>query len=58
MILPGEHGTVYVTLLRKMVMVPGQQFTIRENNITVGTGIIAETLTDINITTSLGKLEI
>ncbi|KAG5889050.1 hypothetical protein JTB14_000960 [Gonioctena quinquepunctata] len=56
MILPGEHGSVNLTLLSKMVMVPGQQFTIRENNITVATGIVTETLPNVNITTSLGKL--
>lgn len=56
MILPGEHGSVYVTLLSKMVMTAGQQFTVRENNITVATGIITETLENINITTSLGKI--
>ncbi|RZC42919.1 elongation factor Tu, mitochondrial-like, partial [Asbolus verrucosus] len=37
MIMPGEHGKVYLTLLSKMVMLPGQSFTIRENKITVGT---------------------
>nr|XP_023017985.1 uncharacterized protein LOC111507003 [Leptinotarsa decemlineata] len=56
MILPGEHGEVNLTLLWKMVMVSGQQFTVRENNITVATGIITETLPNVNITTSLGKL--
>lgn len=57
--MPGEHGTVSVTLLRKMVMNDGQQFTIRENGVTVGTGIITETLPNVNINNrSLGKLEI
>ncbi|KAJ8935024.1 hypothetical protein NQ314_013049 [Rhamnusium bicolor] len=56
MILPGEHGSVKLTLLWKMVMSPGQQFTIRENNVTVATGIVTETLPNIVIDTSLGKL--
>ncbi|XP_030759394.1 uncharacterized protein LOC115884835 [Sitophilus oryzae] len=56
MIMPGEHGKVKLTLLNKMVMTSGQQFTIRENNITVATGIVTETLPDVNMTTSLGKL--
>lgn len=56
MILPGEHGHVYLTLLWKMVMVAGQQFTVRENNQTVATGIVTETLENVNITSSLGKL--
>lgn len=58
MIMPGEHGKVKITLLSKMVMTPGQQFTIRENNITVATGIITDTLQNIEIKTSLGKLNL
>ncbi|CAG9858330.1 unnamed protein product [Phyllotreta striolata] len=58
MIMPGEHGSVSLTLLKKMVMLPGQQFTIRENNVTVGTGIITEALPSINLIGSLGKLEL
>ncbi|KAJ3638174.1 hypothetical protein MTP99_001579 [Tenebrio molitor] len=58
MIMPGEHGKVYLTLLCKMVMLPGQSFTIRENKITVATGIITETLPQIVITKNLGKLEL
>lgn len=56
MILPGEHGSVYLTLLWKMVMVAGQQFTVRENNLTVATGIVTQTLENVYITSSLGKL--
>lgn len=44
MIMPGEHSTVSLTLLYKMVMITGQSFTIRENNVTVATGIITEIL--------------
>ncbi|KAJ3649729.1 hypothetical protein Zmor_021454 [Zophobas morio] len=58
MIMPGEHGKVYLTLLCKMVMTPGQCFTIRENKITVATGIITETLPEVVITKNLGKLEL
>ncbi|XP_060518506.1 elongation factor Tu-like [Cylas formicarius] len=56
MIMPGEHGQVILTLLSKMVMPQGQQFTIRENNITVATGIVTDTLPNVNISHSLGKL--
>lgn len=56
MMLPGDHGNVYLTLLLKMVMVSGQQFTVRENNITVATGIVTETLENVNISNSLGKM--
>ncbi|XP_069675608.1 elongation factor Tu [Periplaneta americana] len=59
MLMPGEHGTVYLTLLRQMVMSPGQSFTIRENNRTVGTGIIVQRLNNITIVKSnLSKIEI
>lgn len=56
MLMPGEHGKVYITLLWKMVMTAGQSFTIRENNITVATGIIVETLPQVEIKTNLAKL--
>lgn len=58
MMLPGEHGKVYITLQWKMVMTSGQPFTVRENNITVATGIITETLEPIHVAKSLGKIEI
>lgn len=48
-LMPGEHGDVRLTLHRKMVMTPGQQFTIRENNKTVATGIITKQLPSVNI---------
>lgn len=54
--MPGEHGKVYITLLWKMVMASGQPFTIRENNVTVATGIITETLPEVHIASNLGKL--
>ena len=47
--MPGEHGQVRLTLFRKMVMTPGQQFTIRENGATVATGIITNTLDAIEL---------
>lgn len=56
--MPGEHGEVYVTLQWKMVMTASQPFTIRENNATVATGIITETLESIHIPSTLGKLVI
>ncbi|CAG9813589.1 unnamed protein product [Phaedon cochleariae] len=58
MLMPGDHGSIKLTLLWKMVMTLGQQFTIRENNVTVATGIVTETLPNINIKTNLGKLEL
>lgn len=57
MMMPGDHGEVYLTLLEDMVMTQGQPFTIRENNVTVATGIVTETLKSINIPKGkLGKV--
>lgn len=47
--MPGEHGQVRVTLLRKMVMTPGQPFTIRENGATVATGMITNRLPSLDL---------
>lgn len=38
-----------VTLLQRMVMVPGQSFTIRENNVTVATGMVTKLLPSVEI---------
>ncbi|XP_068624176.1 elongation factor Tu-like [Battus philenor] len=57
MMMPGDHGEVYLTLLERMVMTTGQPFTIRENNVTVATGIITETLSSIDVPRGkLGKV--
>lgn len=58
MLMPGEFGNVYLTLLRKMVMTKGQPFTIRENNVTVATGIVTETLPTVNIATKLANVNL
>lgn len=57
MMMPGDHGEVYLTLLEDMVMTHGQPFTIRENNVTVATGIITDILTSIMVPKGkLGKV--
>ncbi|XP_041972572.1 elongation factor Tu-like [Aricia agestis] len=59
MMMPGDHGEVYLTLLEGMVMLKGQRFTIRENNVTVATGIITDALPSVNVPNGkLGKLEL
>ncbi|KAL4709692.1 hypothetical protein ACJJTC_007423 [Scirpophaga incertulas] len=59
MMMPGDHGEVYLTLLEGMVMTMGQPFTIRENNVTVATGIIIATLPSIEVPKrKLGKVVI
>ncbi|KAK8376409.1 hypothetical protein O3P69_009805 [Scylla paramamosain] len=49
MIMPGEHNTVEVTLLQRMVLSLGQSFTIRENNVTVATGMVTRLLPSVEI---------
>lgn len=56
MIMPGEHGNVTLTLLTKMVMLQGQTFTIRENKVTVATGIVTEVLPLIHLPRGFQKL--
>ncbi|XP_053620326.1 elongation factor Tu-like [Plodia interpunctella] len=57
MMMPGDHGEVFLTLLESMVMTQGQPFTIRENNVTVATGIVTETLQSIDVPKGkLGKV--
>ncbi|XP_013790440.1 elongation factor Tu, mitochondrial-like [Limulus polyphemus] len=56
MILPGDEGVVILTLQKKMIMMPGQQFTIRENNVTVATGIVTELLPNLENVSHLGKI--
>jgi elongation factor Tu len=58
MVMPGEHSTVHITLLKQMVMTMGQQFTIRENHATIATGIVTRVLPNVSVPKSLGKLEI
>jgi elongation factor Tu len=49
MLMPGDHGKVRLTLHKKMVMSSGQPFTIRENGMTVATGIITKTLPPVEL---------
>ena len=40
MIMPGEQATIRITLPSKMPVHDGQNFTLREHNYTVATGIV------------------
>lgn len=42
MIMPGEQATVRFTLPANMPLLQGQVFTLRENKITIGTGLITK----------------
>lgn len=58
MIMPGEHATVRMLLLKGMVLTMGQQFTLRENNKTVATGIVTKVLPNIPVRKGLGKVKL
>ena len=58
MLMPGEHSTIDLTLLRKMAIIPGQPFTIRENNVNVATGIITERLNDATLVKGLDRISL
>lgn len=49
MIMPGEHCNATITIQQRMVITPGQAFTIRENNITVATGLVIKLLDSVEI---------
>uniref|UniRef100_A0A182RTP7 Elongation factor Tu, mitochondrial n=1 Tax=Anopheles funestus TaxID=62324 RepID=A0A182RTP7_ANOFN len=49
MLMPGDHGAIKLTLLRKMVMSCGQSFTVRENGKTVATGLVTKVLQPVNL---------
>ena len=42
MILPGESARIKISMLKKMPLFFGQRFTLRENKITVASGIITK----------------
>lgn len=59
MLMPGDHGPVRLTLFRKMVMNSGQSFTIREQGMTVATGIITKVHPSVHLPQNkLIKLEL
>lgn len=49
MIMPGDNGAIRLTIFKKMVMNDGQPFTIREQGMTVGTGIITKRLESVHL---------
>lgn len=58
MIMPGEHSTVSLTLMYKMVMMKGQPFTIRENNVTVATGMVTKVLEPLKLPERKGLIRV
>ena len=49
MVMPGESADLKLTILRTMPIQEGQNFTLREGNLTVGTGIITKRLPAIHV---------
>ena len=60
MVVPGDQATVRLTTLKNMPLFEGQKFTLRENQQTVGTGVISRLLPPIptHSKTKLVKLKI
>ena len=61
MIMPGEQATVRITLPHQMPVFVGQQFTMRENNVTVATGVVTKLCDSVDIidkVTSLAKMDL
>lgn len=44
MVMPGEDATLNLKLIRPMVLEQGIRFTLRDGNVTLGTGVIAKIL--------------
>lgn len=49
MLMPGEHTTTRLTLVKRMPVMIGQAFTIRENNSSIATGIITKILPSLDV---------
>ncbi|XP_043274347.1 elongation factor Tu-like [Venturia canescens] len=49
MLMPGEHATTRLTLIRRMPVLVGQSFTVRDMKRTVATGIITKILPSLTV---------
>jgi elongation factor Tu len=60
MIMPGEQATIRITLPSDMPIFVGQNYTLRENNMTVATGIVTKLCTSLKVIekSRLNKLDI
>ncbi|XP_071444276.1 elongation factor Tu, mitochondrial [Hetaerina americana] len=57
MLMPGEDAKLILKLLKPMVVEQGQRFTLRDGNLTLGTGVIAKTLTPLTEKERLALLD-
>jgi len=44
--MPGEDAKLELMLIKKMVLPSGSRFTLRNQGVTVGTGVVTEILPD------------
>lgn len=57
MIMPGEDTKLCLRLIRPMVLEQGQRFTLRDGNLTLGTGVVTKVLATLSETERLELLE-
>lgn len=48
MVMPGEDTKLILRLIRPMVLEQGQRFTLRDGNLTLGTGVVTKVLPPLN----------
>ncbi|XP_055383103.1 elongation factor Tu [Condylostylus longicornis] len=48
MVMPGEDTKLILKLIRPMVLEMGQRFTLRDGNLTLGTGVVTKILPQLN----------
>ncbi|CAL1684993.1 unnamed protein product [Lasius platythorax] len=55
--MPGEDSTLILKLIRPMVLEKGQRFTLRDGVVTLGTGVVTNTLKPLTETERVSLLE-
>jgi len=57
MVMPGEDAKLNLRLIRPMVIEQGVRFTLRDGNVTLGTGVVTKVLPQLSEKERLGLLE-
>ncbi|XP_017465302.1 PREDICTED: elongation factor Tu, mitochondrial [Rhagoletis zephyria] len=57
MVMPGEDTKLILRLIRPMVLEQGQRFTLRDGNLTLGTGVVTKVLPPLSETERLSLTE-
>ncbi|GJQ65066.1 hypothetical protein Trydic_g15933 [Trypoxylus dichotomus] len=47
MVMPGEDSKLLLKMIRPMVLEQGQRFTLRDGNLTLGTGVVTKILSNL-----------